>query len=668
MSNTEDCVRELLRKIVKIWDELGVENTYRAQQCDEASQQVVNIYTTLMKREEKYKDDVIKNILTGLESVCTMTTELGETVKESNKPLANMNLLQRESYVESQLGALRKRTEDRVVMIEDLETKIEDISKELELKDLNHSRMNESDISGNDYSMERISSLQKKMKKLQLQRNDAFTKVKKLCAEIGELWGELRIAPDTEFEKSIERMIQSSQEHVSPISLSMSTITVLSQKIDKLHLIKKESEALVCELASKITNLWNKMGTPEDERDSFFSKTAGLGPDVIEACNEELFRIEELRRACLSDLIDKAVVDIEELYLQMHMANDRLDELLQGVEEGTEEHLELLEKELEDVTKMYEVAKPLIDLIEKREDIRNAKIEYEQNVLGDKERLLSKKFDRNRFVQEENMRKAMAKLPTVEERLKKDLIEWQNTQGFAFTYDGFNYLELMMQQADNERIKKDLEKMRKEKERQNKMEDAKQPVATKKVVTATTKTPSKSVAAPALTKSSSNAISSASVGPGTPSTPKTPRVAAIKKDEAQSPYNERAMPAAAKKRAPLSPLSLNNGAANGVLNGNGHVAKKKVVTINPTPSGTKEQINVKKKQLLVSSPLKNGSTKAPSTSSSISTSSVTSASSIKSRLMAAGGYSKQPTFNHDQSIVCNYQYGNEDLLMNEDFE
>ncbi|EFA77864.1 hypothetical protein PPL_09364 [Heterostelium album PN500] len=704
----EDGVKDILKKIVKVWDELGVENNYRVQQCDQASQQVINLYNNLLKKEEKYKDDVIKEILAGLESICSMSTELGETVKDTNKPLANMNLLQRSSYIESQLSTLRKRTEDRVALIEDLEATIEDISKELELKDLNQSHMNESDINGNDYSMEKISSLQKKLKKLQVQRNEAFIKVKQLCLVIVELWTELRIAPDTEFELSIVKMSDTNEGKSSPISLCLATITVLSQKIDKLQIIKKENEAMVTEYAQKITILWDKLEVPEDERESFFAKTAGLGMDVVEACQEELYRVEELRRASLSELIERCKANIVEIYSIIHWPLERIDELVEDTLDGSEEHLELLEAEEDRARQVYEISKPLITLIEKREEIRNSKIEYEQTVLGDKERLLSKKFDRGRFIQEEKLRKAIQKLPAVEEKLRKELVEWQKTHGEPFAYDGFDYLDLMDQQADNDRIKRDLEKMRKDKEKQSKLNDDSHKLggngagngganstAAKKLNTVA-KTPVKSSAASTAASKTVGVVG----GPTTPSTPRNVSSLFIKKQQlqaqqstssqtgnnghseessmVQSPFVERI----GKKRAPLSPISnqLNGMSAGGNISENGHVVKKKIVTIQTNPvvvtggsTSSAAANNLLRKKQLASSPLKNTKTTSSTTSvkstllnkpKSTTSSKTTTTSSSLPKLPAS--LLQQPLFNHDQSIVCHYQYDNEDLIMNEE--
>eukprot|EP01133_Synstelium_polycarpum_P001367 gene1367-1570_t len=527
-----------------------------------------------------------------------MTTELGETVKD--------------------------RTQDRMVIIEDLEAKIEDLSRELELKDtLNHSRMNESEMVGNDYSMERVSSLQRRLKKLQVQRNESFIKVKKLSCDIVEMWGELRVAPDTEFEKAIVKMTRAT-DSASPLSLSLATITVLEQKLEKLETIKRENEALVSSYAQRITALWDKLDVPEDERESFFSKTSGLGNDVVEACQEELERVETLRRTCMAALIDRAREEIMDVYARLHMPLDRLDAIERTYPADSEEVLDAYEREQERAVELYDTAKPLIALVEMRENIRTQKIDYEQNIMGDKERLLSKKVDRGRLIQEEKLRKSFAKLPALEEKLRRELGEWAHNYGVAFAYDGVSYLETMAMQADEEKRAKEAERMRKEREKMIKLGEEVKPLPkTVPIKSTVPKTPMVSKVVPVMPAK-------------TPSTPKN------KVDIGPvSPYVERIAktPTNALKRvarAPLSPLSTNAPLL---------AAKKKMASgAGATPART-----VGAKKLRVASPV------------------ATKPASSQLRVASSARPIKAPIFSNDQSIMCTNNYDNEDLIMNDEF-
>eukprot|EP01132_Coremiostelium_polycephalum_P003117 gene3117-3898_t len=572
MSHLETDVKDLLMKIVKIWDELGIDPAYRKNQCDIASSQVINIYNDLFNKELKYKDDILKDILNGLESLCAMATELGETVnKDNNQIMSSMNLLQRSQFIEEELGKYRKRIQDRMIIIEDLEYQIEETSKEMELsQELNDTTnimmTDESKLNGNDYSLEKISSLQKKFKILKEERNESFIKIKNLTHEIVELWEELRISPETEFEKSILTMTQSTIENQSPISLSLATLTVLDQKKNKLKLIRSEHESMVCEYAKKITDLWDKLDVPEDERESFFSKTSGLGYDVIEACQEELQRVEDLRKSTLSEVIQKTLFKIQEIYSQLHLPLDKLYEISNNTsncKEDSEELLELYQSEYDRVYKLLEISKPILQLIESRETIRNNKIEYEQTIMCDKERLLSKKFDRVKAAQEEKLRASFQKLPTIEEKLKKSLISWQNNHGFPFCFEGFNYLELIHQQAEQDKKFRESEKARKEREKQqkaaeeNRLKNGFLPNIGGGKISSSSSSSSLSInnSNGPKTPTSSRILKSVN----TPSTPKTPtsKIFSSKQQDHQSPFPDKKV-TTVKKRNPLSPLNSNS--------------------------------------------------------------------------------------------------------------
>ncbi|KYQ92954.1 hypothetical protein DLAC_05554 [Tieghemostelium lacteum] len=683
-------IKDLLTKTVRVWDEIGFDQNYRKSLCDLAQLQVLNIYTDLLKGEEKKKDDIVKEIINGLETLCTMTTELGETVKECHQTLASLNLLQRSQYIESELSKLRKRIQDRMIIIDDLESKIDELSQEMEMKSNLHSH---DDTMHNDYSMERISSVQKILNTTKIQRDTQFNSIRELSIEILELWEELRFSPETEFEQSILLMTQvDSLDVKSPISLSLGTLTTLEQKRDKLIVIKNEHEIIVKEYATKITSLWDKLEVPEDERESFFSKTAGLGYDVIEACEEELQRVSDLRKATLSQYINRAVSRIHVIYAQLHLPLDQLNEIYENhnCEEESEELLEVYEREVERVEEILEVSKPLLALIEKREQIRNDKIEYEQTVIGDKERLLSKKFDRGRFIQEEKLRKTFQKLPQIEETLKKQLHQWHQSRGTPFCYEGFPYLELMHQQYEHEKKLKESEKIRKDREKL--LQNHKQ---------STTSNGSNSQNNSNNNNSHKTSTSSSTSGnktpqkklqqqTTTPSTPKTPtsRIQMLKQQELlSSPYGKMIQNTANKKRFPLSPINNNSPRA----------VKKLKQPIISELTHLKTQTSssaLKKKQNKenninqfnqIHSVHTNSNLKKPMPSQL----SINSTSSVHSNFSSTSGSSsssssgntsplQQPIFNsalksshhhnydneHNESIVSNHQY-DDDLIMND---
>ncbi|KAN0028362.1 hypothetical protein ACTFIV_010204 [Dictyostelium citrinum] len=580
MTKNSQFVSETLIKIRAIWDEIGTDEAYRKNKIDVASQKIIEYYNSFLKNEEKYKEDIIKDIISGLESLCSMSTELGETVNDNHQALSSMTLFQRLEYIEIEKSKLRKRTEDRMAIIEELEAGIDDYSKEMELKDLHQSYMDESAMQGNDYSMDRISSLDRKLKTLKTQRDELFLEVQKISNDIVQLWEELRVSPDTELEKSILLMTQSTIDKMSPISLGQATLTVLEQKRDRLHTIKAEHEEMVCKYATQITLLWDKLEIPIEERESFFAKTAGLGSDVIEACREELERVEEIRNNCLSDLIKKVVEKIQTFYNHLHLPIEKLQKLVidnnLDMNKDSEELLELYELELTRVGKLYEISKPLLLLIEKRETIRNYKIEYEQTILGDKERLLSKKFDRARFEKEKELSTAFQKLPIIEDNLKKQLLIWDKTYGQPFTYEGFNYLEVMQQQADNEKKLKETEKLRKEREKmQNKVESNGITCNGNNVnINGNNGVIKKSTSTTFNSNNNNNNINSSNIssnnnGPKTPtssrvfktvqtpSTPKTPKSKTTLENLIQSPYSASlSTKPLLKKRSPLSPLPI----------------------------------------------------------------------------------------------------------------
>lgn len=196
---------------------------------------------------------------------------------------------------------------------------------------------------------------------------------------------------------------------------------------------------------------------------------AGMLKELVEAaksqlvaCWEELHIGEEERSSLISSHI-LLFIDTKQCFLNF----------LQLI---TEDTLTKLESEVERMTELLEISRPVLKLVEKREEIKTQKKELEQ-ASSDPNRLLSKSGrDAGRLLREEKMRKAIEKdLPKIEEKLRVVLVEWEEKNSKPFMYNGSSYLELMEDESRLEKQKKEDEKMRKEREKLLKKDEAKTP-------------------------------------------------------------------------------------------------------------------------------------------------------------------------------------------------
>ena len=99
--------------------------------------------------------------------------------------------------------------------------------------------------------------------------------------------------------------------------------------------------------------------------------------------------------------------------------------------------------------------KPIIQKIERREQIKHERDELEASA-QDPRRLLSKSSGSQNLLREEKVRRMVQKeLPKIEQELKETLSEWEAMYGQPFLYHGEHYLQVIEKDAAWEQEKKD---------------------------------------------------------------------------------------------------------------------------------------------------------------------------------------------------------------------
>jgi hypothetical protein len=129
--------------------------------------------------------------------------------------------------------------------------------------------------------------------------------------------------------------------------------------------------------------------------------------------------------------------------------------------------------------------KPILDLVSQRESYLSDKKELE---VADPSRLLSKKSNAQRLLQEEKMRKNIKKIPIIEEKLKEAIEAWESKNQTPFIYNGATYKDIIEEDQVAEQSKREEEKRAKEQKKANatsSLNKTSSPAVTKQMISST---------------------------------------------------------------------------------------------------------------------------------------------------------------------------------------
>lgn len=294
---------------------------------------------------------------------------------------------------------------------------------------------------------------------------DEYTKrldtVKTLGEDMITLWAEM----GTPQEQTDTTVVKYSRESPEQLGLHEHDIERLTARRDKLAEEKKIRERKVKELRTIIEGLWSRLSIREQERKAFNARTRGCGLRTINDLEDELARLNELKRQNLGLFVEETRCKLQELWDTLYFSEDEMLEFTPAFsgefDSGPNSEtanvrsdvysdalLSAHEAEIARLEALKDQRLPLLQCIEKHRSLIKDRDELAASS-QDASRLLAKgqkgeKRDPTRLLREEKMRKRISReLPKVEIEVRSKLEAYEEEYGRPFLVHGESYLDEM---------------------------------------------------------------------------------------------------------------------------------------------------------------------------------------------------------------------------------
>jgi len=296
--------------------------------------------------------------------------------------------------------------------------------------------------------------------------NKRISTVSQVSEQIVKLWAELG-TPQAQTDDHIVRCWREAPEQ---IGLHHEDIKKLTLRRDKLLDEKRNREKKLNNLKTQVETLWDRLGVEEQDRKTFNARCRGCGIKQINDFEDELSRLNELKRQNLHLFVEDARLRLQSLWDELYISEEeaveftpmfcgklvsphQLKYIFTSMSDVySDALLSAHEAEIARLETLKEQRAPTLQLIAKhrslvkdREDLATAS--------QDASRLLMKgakgeRRDPTRLLREEKMRKRIAKdLPKVEQELEKTLEQWEEEYGRPFLVFGERYIDILVASA-----------------------------------------------------------------------------------------------------------------------------------------------------------------------------------------------------------------------------
>lgn len=267
--------------------------------------------------------------------------------------------------------------------------------------------------------------------------------VKALSENIIQLWAELG-TPQAQTDGTIVKYYRDSPEQ---LGLHEEDIARLRAKRDKLADEKKSREKRLKELKITVEGLWEKLGVEQHERKKFLNGNRGCGVRQINEFEDELSRLNELKRQNLHLFVEDARYKLQELWDGLYFSEEEMLEFTPAFSDvHSDALLDAHEQEISRLEALKEQRAPTLALIDEHRSLVKDRNDLQASS-QDASRLLGRgqkgeKRDPTRLLREEKMRKRIAKdLPKIAVKLRKMLEKWEDEYGRPFLVHGEQYLD-----------------------------------------------------------------------------------------------------------------------------------------------------------------------------------------------------------------------------------
>ena len=297
---------------------------------------------------------------------------------------------------------------------------------------------------GDKISAARIAAYGAEVGRVAAIKAERHAAVAALCDETNALWAELGASSSAAAAPRDETDALVARGDVAALGWTTATIALLTQRCATLQAEKAAREERIMVIGQHITALWKRLATPEAEQTAFLERHAGIGDDVIEACEAYLATKKAEFEARLVDLVAQARATISGLWDELRLGAMQREEAFAGFftpPSGFSDDLFAShEAYIVTASAQLEEARPILRAIEKRTAILGERAEYEA-LMADPQRLLAKGSSSARLREEKLERRVKKELPAVTKKLRAQVAEWVAAHGGApLTIDGVRYI------------------------------------------------------------------------------------------------------------------------------------------------------------------------------------------------------------------------------------
>ncbi|KAJ5537111.1 hypothetical protein N7513_010297 [Penicillium frequentans] len=446
-------VNNIVEQLHGIFDDIGVpahERDTREAELFNALSESLNNHLKLVDEEKEQMTQEAQRLITTIQQIeVSLGDERANGQYELNRDDVRITypLNRCIAFLREKCEAMTKLHRERFEQVKKLVDALESYSSHLEASfliiELPPTAPGSTIPPSFDLSPDYVTSLDSEFSRVYEEYHRRISFVQTTSEEIIKMWAELG-TPQVQTDSNIVKYYRDSPEQ---LGLHEGDLANLKARRDKLMDEKKGRERKIKELRAAVEGLWERFGVEESDRKAFLAANRGCGMRTINEFEEELNRLNELKRQNMHLFVEDARVRLQELWDSLFFSEEEMLDFTPAFSDVfSDALLEAHEGEIQRLEALKEQRAPVLEMIEKHRGLL-ADREALSTSSQDASRLMARgnkgeKRDPGKLLREEKMRKRISKdLPKLEADLRKELEHWEDEFGRPFLVHGERYLD-----------------------------------------------------------------------------------------------------------------------------------------------------------------------------------------------------------------------------------
>lgn len=449
----------LMEQLQLIWDEVGESDDDRDKMLLQLEQECLDVYRRKVVQASSSRTRLLQQLANSKSELARLVSALGDLSISGIPDTTTGTIKEQLAAISPSLEQLCRKKEGRVKEFAYVQLQIQTLCGEIAGNIKVGDHLETPHVNEDDLSVKKLIEFRSELQALQKEKSNRLHKVLEFVSSVHDLCSVLGmdfLSTITEVHPSLDDSIG-----VQSKSITDETLSKLSKMVIELNEEKAKRFAKIQDLASQLSDLWNLMDAPVEERQPFHHVARNLSLtldevifpgalafDVLQQVELEVERLDQLKASRMKDIAFKKQTELEDIYAQAHIAinsSAARDRIMSIIESNSFEPSELLADMESQVLKAKEEALSRKDILERVDRWMSACEEesWLEDYSRDDNRYSATRGAHLNLKRAEKARVLVNKIPGIIDTLIAKTRAWEHEHDMPFTYDGVPLLAML---------------------------------------------------------------------------------------------------------------------------------------------------------------------------------------------------------------------------------